>query len=193
LSYRTGRQRICCSETAAAAALKRHPAEESSLNVDFGMPRSLADSDVRGLNLQIPEFVAFWQLAFVNDWILFGIWLTALHWHGEQALRVKGILNARGSATPVVIHGAACRAPADASRRLAGPGARLADSGHRARAFGGAAPQVAGRVFGAGGPPRGLLSGTFRAMFGMSRPCSRVPRTTAVREGGGGPLRPGAA
>jgi len=86
--------------------VKRRPAEESSLNVDFGMPRSLADSNVRGLNLQIPELVAFWQLAVVNDWILFGIWLTVLHRHGEQALRGKGILNARGSATPVVIHGA---------------------------------------------------------------------------------------
>jgi len=173
--------------------VKRRPVEESSLNVDFGMPRSLADSNVRGLNLQIPELVAFWQLAVVNDWILCGIWLTVLHRHGEQALRGKGILNARGSATLVVIHGA--QHVVHPPLHLAGwpDPERLADSDHHATAFGGAAPQVAGRVFGAGGPPRGLLSGTFRAMFGMSRPCSRVPRTTAVREGGGGPLRPGAA
>jgi G3E family GTPase len=40
------------------------------------------------------------------DWTLFGIWLTMLlHAHGERVLRVKGILNVEGLATPVVIHG----------------------------------------------------------------------------------------
>lgn len=40
------------------------------------------------------------------DWTAFGVWLTALlHAHGEKILRVKGILNVRESATPVVIHG----------------------------------------------------------------------------------------
>ncbi len=40
------------------------------------------------------------------DWTAFGIWLTMLlHRHGEQVLRVKGILNVAGQATPVVIHG----------------------------------------------------------------------------------------
>ena len=40
------------------------------------------------------------------DWTAFGIWLTMLlHRHGEQVLRVKGILNVEGQATPVVIHG----------------------------------------------------------------------------------------
>ena len=40
------------------------------------------------------------------DWTAFGIWLTALlHAHGERVLRVKGILNARDSRTPVVVHG----------------------------------------------------------------------------------------
>jgi G3E family GTPase len=40
------------------------------------------------------------------DWTLFGIWLTMLlHAHGERVLRVKGILNVLGLATPVVIHG----------------------------------------------------------------------------------------
>jgi len=52
----------------------------------------------------IHSFCLTWQDPM--DWTLFGIWLTALlHRHGEQVLRVKGILNARGSATPVVIHG----------------------------------------------------------------------------------------
>ena len=40
------------------------------------------------------------------DWTAFGIWLTMLlHSHGEEVLRVKGILNVRGIETPVVING----------------------------------------------------------------------------------------
>jgi G3E family GTPase len=40
------------------------------------------------------------------DWTAFGIWLTMLlHAHGARVLRVKGILNVLGLATPVVIHG----------------------------------------------------------------------------------------
>jgi G3E family GTPase len=40
------------------------------------------------------------------DWTGFGIWLTMLlHAHGARVLRVKGILNVLGLATPVVIHG----------------------------------------------------------------------------------------
>ena len=40
------------------------------------------------------------------DWTAFGIWLTMLlQSRGEDVLRVKGILNVVGVATPVVIHG----------------------------------------------------------------------------------------
>lgn len=40
------------------------------------------------------------------DWTGFGLWLTMLlHRHGENVLRVKGILNVRDVPTPVVIHG----------------------------------------------------------------------------------------
>ncbi|MFI5001692.1 MAG: CobW family GTP-binding protein [Reyranellales bacterium] len=40
------------------------------------------------------------------DWTMFGIWLTMLlNRHGEAVLRVKGILNVAGSATPVAVHG----------------------------------------------------------------------------------------
>ena len=40
------------------------------------------------------------------DWTAFGIWLTMLlHAHGNNVLRVKGILNVLGLAAPVVIHG----------------------------------------------------------------------------------------
>jgi G3E family GTPase len=40
------------------------------------------------------------------DWVRFGLWLTMLlNRHGEKVLRVKGILNVAGSATPVALHG----------------------------------------------------------------------------------------
>ena len=40
------------------------------------------------------------------DWTAFGIWLTMLlNRHGPAVLRVKGILNICGEATPVAIHG----------------------------------------------------------------------------------------
>lgn len=40
------------------------------------------------------------------DWTAFGVWLTALlHAHGENILRVKGLLNVLESSTPVVLHG----------------------------------------------------------------------------------------
>ena len=40
------------------------------------------------------------------DWIAFGIWLTMLlHSHGNDVLRVKGLLNVGEHSGPVVIHG----------------------------------------------------------------------------------------
>ena len=40
------------------------------------------------------------------DWTAFGVWLTMLlQAHGEEVLRVKGLLHLRGAATPVAIHG----------------------------------------------------------------------------------------
>ena len=40
------------------------------------------------------------------DWTAFGIWLTMLlHKHGQQVLRVKGILNVKGVDAPVIING----------------------------------------------------------------------------------------
>jgi G3E family GTPase len=40
------------------------------------------------------------------DWTAFGLWLTMLlHAHGQDVLRVKGILEVAGVPTPVVIHG----------------------------------------------------------------------------------------
>jgi G3E family GTPase len=40
------------------------------------------------------------------DWTAFGLWLSMLlHRHGEDVLRVKGLLNVAGSDRPVVVHG----------------------------------------------------------------------------------------
>lgn len=40
------------------------------------------------------------------DWTAFGIWLTMLlHRHGENVLRVKGLLNVKGIDAPVVVNG----------------------------------------------------------------------------------------
>lgn len=40
------------------------------------------------------------------DWTAFAIWLTMfVHRHGERVLRIKGIVNVRGSETPVAVHG----------------------------------------------------------------------------------------
>ena len=40
------------------------------------------------------------------DWSAFGIWMTMLlNCHGEQVLRIKGLLNVAGVATPVLING----------------------------------------------------------------------------------------
>jgi G3E family GTPase len=40
------------------------------------------------------------------DWTAFGLWLTMLlHRHGQNVLRIKGILNVLEVATPVVVHG----------------------------------------------------------------------------------------
>jgi len=45
------------------------------------------------------------SLAEPIDWTRFGIWMTMLvHRHGNELLRVKGILNIAGSETPVAIH-----------------------------------------------------------------------------------------
>jgi G3E family GTPase len=52
--------------------------------------------DIRTLALSIDEPI---------DWARFGVWLTMLlNRHGEALLRVKGILNVIGAATPVAVH-----------------------------------------------------------------------------------------
>ncbi len=54
------------------------------------------------------QVVSSFALSFAEplDWTAFGLWLTMLlHAHGHRVLRVKGILNVKDVATPVVIHG----------------------------------------------------------------------------------------
>jgi len=55
------------------------------------------DDDIRAVALSWDQPV---------DWAMFGIWLTMLlHRHGNEVLRVKGILNVADAETPVVVHG----------------------------------------------------------------------------------------
>jgi G3E family GTPase len=64
---------------------------------DHGHDPNRHDRDIRAFCLTFERAL---------DWSLFGIWLSMLlHAHGENVLRVKGILNVLGVATPVVIHG----------------------------------------------------------------------------------------
>jgi G3E family GTPase len=59
--------------------------------------RSHHDNDIRAVALSFDEPI---------DWAAFGIWLTMLlHRHGNEVLRVKGILNVTGADTPVALHG----------------------------------------------------------------------------------------
>ena len=55
------------------------------------------DDDIRAVALSWDQPV---------DWAMFGIWLTMLlHRHGNEVLRVKGILNVADTETPVAVHG----------------------------------------------------------------------------------------
>ncbi len=60
-----------------------------------------------GSSRHADEWVAFSvTLDAPLDWTRFGIWLTALvHRHGQNILRIKGLLNVQGSDTPVALHG----------------------------------------------------------------------------------------
>jgi G3E family GTPase len=55
------------------------------------------DDDIRALALSWDQPI---------DWAMFGIWLTMLlHRHGNEVLRVKGVLNVTDADTPVAVHG----------------------------------------------------------------------------------------
>ena len=58
--------------------------------------RNRHDDDIRAVALSFAEPV---------DWAMFGVWLTMLlHRHGNEVLRVKGILNVADAQTPVAVH-----------------------------------------------------------------------------------------
>lgn len=70
------------------------PVDDAALE-DGGTMRHTADVEAFSLVVDRPI-----------DWTAFGLWLSMLlHRHGERILRVKGLLNVEGSATPVAIHG----------------------------------------------------------------------------------------
>jgi G3E family GTPase len=72
-------------------------AHRAAADGDHGHDPNRHDRDIRAFCLTFEQPL---------DWTLFGIWLSMLlHAHGERVLRVKGILNVLGLATPVVIHG----------------------------------------------------------------------------------------
>ncbi len=81
---------------------KEHRLEEVRRWIETAAPD---DADrAHGHESGIHSFCLTWPHPM--EWTAFGIWLTALlHAHGERVLRVKGILNARDSLTPVVVHG----------------------------------------------------------------------------------------
>jgi hypothetical protein len=78
------------------------------------------------------------------DWTVFGIWLTMLlHRHGNEVLRVKGILNTADAETPVAVHGSSASRPSpDAYDRLDRHGPAVASGVHRQRPFGRSAVTV---------------------------------------------------
>ena len=62
------------------------------------------DHDLNRHDAHIHSFCLIYEEPI--DWTAFGIWLTMLlHTHGENVLRVKGMLNVKGVDTPVVING----------------------------------------------------------------------------------------
>ena len=69
------------------------PADRHDLTLDDHHRHA---DDIRTLALSFDEPV---------DWTRFGVWLTMLlHRHGNDMLRVKGILNVADAETPVAVH-----------------------------------------------------------------------------------------
>jgi G3E family GTPase len=78
-------------------------AEQQMLEEDF----SKGHGHEHDINRHGGDIVAFCvSLDSPLDWSAFAIWLTMLlHCHGQNILRLKGMLNIAGVSTPVVIHG----------------------------------------------------------------------------------------
>jgi G3E family GTPase len=104
---------ICASSVEdQAERLLAHDMFDLSAKTDevrrwFAQATSIPVNDARGKHRHGDDIQAF-CLTFEEplDWTAFGIWLTMLlNGHGQAVLRVKGILNISGEATPVAIHG----------------------------------------------------------------------------------------
>jgi G3E family GTPase len=81
--------------SAKTEEVRRWFAQAPSIAVDEGKNRHADDIQAFCLTFEEPL-----------DWTAFGIWLTMLlNCHGQAVLRVKGILNISGEASPVAIHG----------------------------------------------------------------------------------------
>ena len=88
--------------------VRRWLAEESTRGAPVGADHGHGHAASRnGVSRHAQDIESF-CLTFEGslDWSAFGIWLTMLlNTHGENVLRVKGLLNVQDLATPVVIHG----------------------------------------------------------------------------------------
>lgn len=81
------------------ASLAAHDSNAASTRYrEFGRAQEASHrADISTLSLTFDEPI---------DWVDFGIWLSMLvHSRGADILRIKGILNVRGSELPLVIHG----------------------------------------------------------------------------------------
>ena len=99
------------------------------------------------------------------DWSAFGIWLTMLlNRHGENVLRVKGMLNVIGVADPVLINGV---------QHIVHPPSHLAgwpDADHRSRI-----------VFIVRGLDRGRIERSLAAFNGLANPAQVSPTPAPIR------------
>ena len=77
---------------------------EASADPEDELGHSHGSPDVNRHSARIHAFCVIHDRPL--DWTAFGVWLTMLlNRHGENVLRVKGILNVLDAPTPVVIHG----------------------------------------------------------------------------------------
>lgn len=84
-------------EVARWLAAERLAAEAADDTPHRGHDVSRHGTDIQSFSLVYDE---------ATDWTAFGIWLTMLlHSHGEDVLRVKGLLRVKDADTPVVING----------------------------------------------------------------------------------------
>ncbi|WP_027348647.1 CobW family GTP-binding protein [Halotalea alkalilenta] len=108
------RQRLSRLNPAAVQALTTEIDDHDALLLDAGVHGPDPGGEVAQWRLFSPPKASVHGEAQVCclefdrplDWMLFGVWLSMLlRCHGQRILRVKGILDVAGSASPVVIHG----------------------------------------------------------------------------------------